>query len=88
MVESIRERTRAFLTKHVRQDGLTDSADLFAGGFVTSLFALQLVLFIEAQFSVTVENDDLDLANFRSVDAISAFVARKQGAAAESAAAV
>jgi acyl carrier protein len=47
-------------------------------GFVNSLFAMQLVLFVEKEFDVRVENDDLDLENFRSANAIVRFVERKQ----------
>lgn len=77
MTNDVKARTRAFLSKHVKQDALTDSADLFSNGFVNSLFALQLVLFVERTFGLTIENDDLDISNFRSIDAIAAFVSGK-----------
>jgi len=48
---------------------------------VNSIFAVELVVFIEDRFNITIENDDLDFANFASIDAIAAFVARKTGAA-------
>ena len=53
--------------------------DLFAAGLLSSLYALQLVLFVETKFGVEVCDDDLDLVNFRSVAAMEAFVAGKRG---------
>lgn len=62
--------------------------DVFARGYVNSLFALQLVTFVESQYDLTITPEDLDLDNFRTIERIAAFVVRKQGvAAAESQAA-
>ena len=66
-----------FLRRHVSTDRLDPQDDLFASGYVNSLFALQLVKFVEKTFSIRVENDDLDLANFNSVAAIDRFVRHK-----------
>lgn len=76
----VKERTRAFLFRFVRTRELKEDEDFFAAGMVNSLFAMQLVLFVEKEFGVQVANDDLDLANFRTVNAIAAFVARKRAA--------
>ena len=73
----VRLHTREFLGRFVRVDGLGDDDDIFAVGFVNSLFAMELVTFVEATFSVTVHRDDLDLDNFRTINAIAAFVERK-----------
>jgi methoxymalonate biosynthesis acyl carrier protein len=43
---------------------------------VNSLFAMELVLFIEDSCGFTIPNDDLTLDNFRSVRAMAALVAR------------
>lgn len=75
--QNIRAKIRTFLSQFVRVDGFEDGDDIFARGIVNSLFAMQLVMFVEKEFSITVENDDLDLGNFSSIDAIAAFVARK-----------
>lgn len=72
---------RTFLSKYFRNHQLADDEDIFSLGFVNSLLAMQLVSFIEKDFGVTVEDDDLDLDNFRSVDRIDALVERKLAAA-------
>ena len=68
---------REFLSRFFRNHELRDDEDIFALGFVNSLFAMQLVLFIEQEFNVQVGEEDLDLENFNTVDAMAALVARK-----------
>lgn len=50
--------------------------DLFADGMINSMFALELVVQIENKFNVEVEGRDLDMANFRSVNAMANLVRR------------
>jgi methoxymalonate biosynthesis acyl carrier protein len=71
---------RAFLSRYIRADGLTDEDDIFALGFVNSLFALQLVMWVEKEFAIKVEDEDLDLSNFNSISNIAGFVGRKVAA--------
>lgn len=54
-----------------------DDDNIFELGLVNSLFAVQLVNFIEQEFDVIIDNDDLDIQNFRSVSAISALINSK-----------
>ncbi|HEY0433554.1 MAG TPA: phosphopantetheine-binding protein [Chitinophagaceae bacterium] len=54
-----------------------DDDNLFESGIVNSLFAVQLMTFIEKAFAIEVEMEDLDIENFKSVSATAAFVARK-----------
>ena len=70
-------KIKEFLSRFFRQHELRDDEDIFALGFVNSLLAMQLVSFIEKEFAVTVEDDDLDLDNFRTVDNIDALIERK-----------
>jgi acyl carrier protein len=74
--EPIRQQTRAFIVKQFKHE-LKDDDDIFALGFVNSLFAMQLVMFVEKTFNVAVEDDDLQIDNFRSVDAVVDLVSRK-----------
>jgi methoxymalonate biosynthesis acyl carrier protein len=78
----IRAKLRAFVGRFFRGHDLQDGEDIFASGFVNSMFAMQLVQFVESDFGLAVDSEDLELDNFRSIDALSAFVERKQGAAA------
>lgn len=76
-MDTIRTKTRAFIAKFFQNVELQDSDDIFALGFVNSLFAMQLVLFVETEFGIAVENDDLDINNFKSIDAIVQLVENK-----------
>ena len=65
-------RVREFLARFVRRE-LDEQEDIFASAVVNSLFAMQLVMFVEQQFGFTVEDEDLELDNFRSIAAITRF---------------
>jgi acyl carrier protein len=56
---------------------LADDDDLFDSGIVNSLFAVQLMTFIEKEFSIEVGTEDLDIRNFRSLNATATFILNK-----------
>ena len=56
---------------------LRDDQDIFALGFVNSLFAMELVMFVEKTFGFAVTSDELQIDSFRSIDAIVALVERQ-----------
>jgi len=67
---------KAFLSASLRSD-LREDEDLFRLGFVKSLVILQLILFVERTFGITIENVPRDIDSFRTVNAIAALVERK-----------
>lgn len=71
-------RIKTFLAQHIRSADLQDDTDIFTGGYVNSLFAMQLIVYLESEFHLTIENDDLNLDNFRSIDALASLVERKK----------
>ncbi len=73
----IKSDVKAFLSRHVRGVEVKDGDDIFTMGLVNSMFAMQLVEFVEKRFSVEIGPEDLEIDNFRSIDAISALVLRK-----------
>ena len=73
----IREGVGRFLRRHTGHEGLGEGEDVFCAGYVNSLFALQLVMFVERSFGVRVEEADLDRCNFCSIEAIERFVVGK-----------
>jgi methoxymalonate biosynthesis acyl carrier protein len=73
---------QGFLESQFRKHAFADvEEDIFNAGFVNSLFAMKLVVFLEKEFSLAVGPEDLDLANFRSIAAMTRFVERKRAAA-------
>jgi methoxymalonate biosynthesis acyl carrier protein len=75
-------KIKEFLSRFFKSHDLKPEEDIFALGFVNSLLAMQLVAFVEKEFGIKVEDQDLDLDNFRSIGAISRLVGRKRGTAA------
>lgn len=75
--DEILEKTKNFLSKFIKVDDVSIDEDLFATGLLNSLFAMQLVLFVEKEFNCKVENEDLDLKNFNSINAIVSLIGRK-----------
>ncbi|MEU0743943.1 phosphopantetheine-binding protein [Streptomyces sp. NPDC006134] len=72
-----RTRIAQYLSRFFPVHDLDDDADIFELGFVSSVFAMQLVSFVEDEFGITVEHEDLELDHFRSLSALDAFVTRK-----------
>jgi acyl carrier protein len=76
-MEQSKEKLRAFLARHIGGRTIADDDQIFAAGFVNSLFAMQLVLFLEKNFKVAITNEDLELKNFQSINAMAELVERK-----------
>jgi methoxymalonate biosynthesis acyl carrier protein len=80
-VSPVKPAIHDFVDRFFGDTRLGDDDDMFATGYVNSMFALQLVQFVEGEFGITVDSDDLELDNFRTVSSIAAFVERKTAAA-------
>jgi acyl carrier protein len=80
-VEERKARIRVFLSTFFGNRVLGDNQDIFALGFVNSLLAIQLVSFLEKEFAITIENQDLDFENFKTVNNMDALVERKKARA-------
>jgi acyl carrier protein len=75
----IKETVKRFILSSINFTLLEDDDNLFESGIVNSLFAVQLMTFIEKTFSIEVGTDDLDIENFKSLNATTAFVLKKNG---------
>ena len=77
----IAQKIKEFIENHLAiyddEAQLNDDDNIFELGFVDSLFALQLIGFIEKEFSLELEDSDLDIKNFSSVNRIVAFINKK-----------
>lgn len=78
----VKEAIRRFVVRSINISDIQDDDDLFESGLVNSLFAVQLMTFIEKTFAIEVDPDDLDIRNFRSLNAATSFVLKKNGAKA------
>lgn len=77
----MKQQIRDYLSVHVGDHELKDDDPFFEMGLVNSLFAMQLALFIEQEFAVVLDGNDLDFKNFRTIDAIADLVGQKLGQA-------
>ena len=74
-----KQAIRHFILSSIALAHLDDDANLFEAGIANSLFAVQLLTFVEKTFAIEVGMDDLDIENFKSVNATAAFVQRRNG---------
>jgi methoxymalonate biosynthesis acyl carrier protein len=72
LLRFLEERTKATVTP---------DQELFASGLVSSMFAMELVVFLERSYGVTIIGADLKLDNFRTVQAMTKLVLRIQDSA-------
>jgi methoxymalonate biosynthesis acyl carrier protein len=79
-LDEVKTKTRSFISSHFRNFELKDDDDIFSLGFVNSLFAMQLVMFVEKEFHLKVHDDDLIIDNFRTVNAVMELVTKKLAA--------
>lgn len=77
--DDIESEILAFLADALGLMDIDRRDDIFALGYVNSLFALELVTFVERRFALAIDVADLDLDNFRSVEKMAELVRRKGG---------
>ncbi|WDD36945.1 acyl carrier protein (plasmid) [Nostoc sp. UHCC 0926] len=76
-MNQIEAKIKTFLSKFFVNHDLQPDEDIFALGFVNSMFAMQLVLFVEQEFQIAIENEDLEFENFRTIKSIANLIERK-----------
>jgi acyl carrier protein len=70
----------SFITGRYPQAPFREDQDIFSLGFINSLFAMELVMFLEREFSIAIPNDLLRIDNFRTVKAMAELVGRLRSA--------
>ena len=73
------ETIMGFFQEKGKGEGLTVDTDLFGGGFVNSLFAFEIVLFLEDKFGLKIKSKEINQNNFRSIRSIAALIERLKG---------
>ena len=59
------------------QNVLDNEAALIEGGIIDSMNLIKLVLFIEEKYGVAITDEELDMDNFMTVNALTKFVNKK-----------
>lgn len=75
---NIKDKVRKFVLNYIGNNVINDDDNMFELGVVNSLFGMQLIRFVEDEFDLSVSNDDMDIENFKSIDAITNLIVRLQ----------
>ena len=78
MKNDVKSKIRKFIQKVTRKQEIFDDEDIFQGGIVNSLLTVQLIMFIEKNFQISIDNSDINLENFRTLNRIEEYVQSKQ----------
>jgi len=87
-MNDVREKIRDFIVENFlfdEPDILKDNLSLLDEGILDSTGILELVGFVEEEFGITVEDDELSPENLDSIDNVVSFINRKQASAATAA---
>ena len=83
-MDSIRQDVRNFITSNFMfgqgGDSLTDDQSFLETGVIDSTGVLELISFLEQQFGIAVEDQEVVPANLDSVAQLMSFVQRKKAA--------
>jgi methoxymalonate biosynthesis acyl carrier protein len=79
----IEQELQDFLADRLKATVPTDQ-DLFGSGLVTSMFAMELVVRLEASYGISILGGDLRLDNFRTIERMAGLVTRLRTPAAVS----
>jgi methoxymalonate biosynthesis acyl carrier protein len=78
----LKEKIRKFIESNLvvfeDEAEFSDTDNIFEMGFVNSLFAMKLVTHIEQEFGIEVDNEDLEISNFSSVERIVSYINSKK----------
>ena len=78
---TLQQQIRDFVTSNfyvAEPRTLEDRTSLLDQGIIDSTGVLEVIMFIESKFGVTVEDSEMLPENLDSIERIAAFVARKQ----------
>ena len=77
-MNDIKSKIRTYLSRPLRDYELNDEDNIFELGLVSSLFAIQLILFIEKEFDLELEDEELDLEQISTLKDITDLVEQKK----------
>lgn len=70
----VKERIKSGFSRSLANIEIKDDQDIFELGLVHSLFAMYLILFIEKEFGVELDDDEIDMEKLRTVNDIKTLV--------------
>ncbi|UCH95868.1 MAG: acyl carrier protein [Candidatus Aminicenantes bacterium] len=76
-MKEIKVKIKDFLSRFFREYDLEDDEDIFSVGFINSLFAMQLIMFLEMEFGIRIDNNELELDPFRTINNMARLIENK-----------
>ena len=76
--QEIQETVKSYIEERIDLEDLSEEINIFDEGIVNSLFAIEIMTFLEKIFAIKIGMEDLDMANFQSINAIVDFVQKKE----------
>jgi acyl carrier protein len=78
-INQIQQKVRQFIqeTSYIDEDQINNDSLIFVQGIMDSMGFISIIDYIEENFSVTANDDELIESNFESINAISDFILRK-----------
>ena len=80
-MKNVEEKVRAYIAQNILFSGdgypYPDDASFLNEGIIDSMNVLELVMFVENNYGITVEDQDIVPDNFDSISKLAAYIRRK-----------
>ncbi len=73
-----KQKVEGFIRRYIKKVRFDEDTDIFSLGVINSLLAMQLALFVEQNFDITVDNDVIGTPKFNSINSIMAYIYMKK----------
>jgi acyl carrier protein len=73
-LNEIKNKIRGYLSRSVQDYEIKDDDNIFELGIVHSLFAIQIIIFIEKNFDIELDDDELDMEKMKSINSIAELI--------------
>lgn len=80
--QEIQKIVGGYIGEFIGLDSISGEINVFEEGLVDSLFAIELMTFLESAFHIKIGMGDLDMTYFESINNITAFVLKKEAESA------
>lgn len=77
-LNEIKDKIREYLSRSLHDYKLKDNDNIFELGIVHSLFAIQIIIFIEKTFGIELDEDDIDMDHMQTLNRIAELIQMKQ----------
>lgn len=78
VISNMRKEITDYVLLNANDKNIDGHVPIFELGYVNSLFAIELMCFLEQNFEIKITTADLEMNNFRTIDMICNFVRSKK----------